>query len=397
MSDSHFETDSIRHDAAQPEQRPHTTPIYASSGFTFTSAEEARRIFSEEQQGYAYSRFSNPNTDEFQRKMARLERTQSAVATASGMSAIFASLAALLDQGDHVLATRALFGSTHQILSAILPRWGIEYTYLDLDDAEEWDSHVRDNTRMILLETPSNPGLELIDLEWVGNWADRHDLLLCVDNCFATPYLQQPAEYGADLIVHSATKFIDGQGRALGGVIAGKARFIEEIKFFVNHTGPSLSPFNAWLFSKSLETLSVRMDRHCKLALELAEYLDGREEVTAVRYPFLASHPQYELAQKQMKHGGGVVVFNLPGGYEQAIRFLDQLNMISISANLGDTRTIATHPASTTHSSLTPKEQEAVGITPGMIRIAVGLENFEDIRDDIEQALQQSTESASSD
>ena len=389
MSDQHFETDSIRGEDQTPQQPPHTTPIYATSSFTFQSADEARELFADRRQGHVYSRYSNPNTGEFEQKMARLEKSQAAVATASGMSAVFASLAALLDHGDHLLASRALFGSTHQILSTILPRWGINYSYLDVDKPDEWDQHVQDNTRLLLLETPSNPGLELIDLEWVGEWADNHNLILCVDNCFATPYLQQPAEYGADLIIHSATKFIDGQGRALGGVIAGKTRYIEEIRFFVRHTGPTLSPFNAWIFSKSLETLPVRMERHCQLAYQLAEELEQHPRIQWVRYPFLDSHPQSALARKQMKHGGGILVFNLEGGYSQASQFLDNLDMISLSANLGDTRTIATHPSSTTHSNLTQKEQEAVGITPGMIRVAVGLEHFDDIRKDIQHALDQ--------
>lgn len=240
---------------------------------------------------------------------------------------------------------------------------------------------------MLFLETPSNPGLDLIDLEWAGQLAEAHDLIMIVDNCFATPYLQKPMAYGADISLHSATKFIDGQGRGIGGVVVGKERYIDEISFFTRHSGPALSPFNAWMFSKSLETLPVRMERHCENALTLAAFLEEQSKVEWVKYPFLPSHPQYALAQKQMKKGGGVVSFNISGGYEAARQFLDKLHTLSLSANLGDTRTIATHPASTTHSKLTDEERAAVNITPGMVRIAVGLEAIEDIQEDIEQAF----------
>jgi len=387
VSNQKPETQAIRNQTNRTEQREHSTPLFMTSSFVFDSAEHARALFADEQEGNVYSRYSNPNTDEFASKMCELEGAEAGIATASGMSAIFSSLAGLLEQGDHVLACRSLFGSSHQILNCILPKWGIDFSYGDIDQPEKWESLINDNTRVLFVETPSNPGLDLIDLEWAGKLAEAHDLILIVDNCFATPYLQNPMEYGADLVLHSATKFIDGQGRGIGGVIVGKQRYIEEISFFTRHSGPAMSPFNAWMFSKSLETLPARMDRHCNNALELAEFLEDHPAVDWVKYPHLESHPQYELAKKQMKQGGGVVSFQINGGNKAAMQFLDNLNTLSLSANLGDSRTIATHPASTTHSSLTEEERNAVNITQGMMRIAVGLEAAEDIIADVDQAL----------
>lgn len=388
MPDNKSKTQVIRTQTSRTEQREHSTPLFMTSSFVFDSAEHARAMFASEVAGNIYSRYSNPNTDEFITKMCRMERAEAGVSTGSGMAAVYSSMAALLEQGDHVLACRSLFGSTHQILSSIFPKWGIEFSYVNIDRPETWRESIRDNTKVLFLETPSNPGLDLIDLEWACSLAKEHGLITIIDNCFATPYLQKPMDYGADIVVHSATKFIDGQGRGIGGVIVGKARYIEEIQFFTRHTGPALSPFNAWLFSKSLETLPVRMDRHSANALELAGFLESHAQAEWVKYPFLKSHPQYNLARKQMKNGGGVVTFNIRGGYEKAKDFLDNLSMLSLSANLGDTRTIATHPASTTHSKLTDQEREAVNITPGLIRIAVGLEAVEDIIRDVEQALE---------
>lgn len=383
-----FETEAIRTQTPTTDEREHSTPLYMTSSFTFDSAEHARALFAKEIEGNVYSRYSNPNTDEFINKMCKLEGADAGVATGSGMAAIFGCLAAMLEQGDHVLASRSLFGSSHQILSQILPKWGITFTYGDLNNTEEWESLIQENTKMLFLETPSNPGLDLIDLEWAGKLAKAHDLIFVVDNCFATPYLQRPIEFGADLVQHSATKFIDGQGRAIGGVILGSKKYMEEIEFFTRNTGPALSPFNAWLFSKSLETLPVRMERHCDNAETLAEFLGDHDAVNFVKYPHHKDHPQLELAKKQMKRGGGVVCFEIDGGYDRAKSFIDKINMLSRSANLGDTRTIVTHPASTTHSKLTDEEREAVGITPGLIRIAVGLESSGDIIADVEQALE---------
>lgn len=358
-----------------------------TSSFTFDSAEQARALFANEIEGNVYSRYSNPNTDEFIAKMCKLEGAEAGITTASGMAAVFGSLAGLLTQGDHILASRSLFGSSHQILSQILPRWGITFTYADTTDPESWEALVQPNTKMLFLETPSNPGLDLIDLKWAADFAKEHKLIMAVDNCFATPYLQTPISYGADLVQHSATKFIDGQGRAIGGVIVGSKKYMEEIQFFARHTGPALSPFNAWLFSKSLETLPVRMERHCDNAELLADFLGTRPKVNFVKYPHHKDHPQFELAKKQMKRGGGVVCFEIAGGFDSARQFIDKMQMMSRSANLGDTRTIVTHPASTTHSKLSEEERLAVGITPGLIRIAVGLEHSDDILTDVEQAL----------
>ncbi len=358
-----------------------------TSSFTFESAEQARALFADEMEGNIYTRFSNPNNDEFVEKLCHLEQTESGIATASGMAAMFSSMAGLLKSGDHVLASRSVFGSTHQLFTQVFPKWGIEHTYVDIHRPETWESQITPATKMIFAETPSNPGLDVIDLQWLGSLAEKHNLILNIDNCFATPFLQQPANFGAHLVTHSATKFIDGQGRSIGGAILGKAELVEEIRFFTRHTGPALSPFNGWLLSKSLETLPVRMEKHCESALKIAEYLEDHEELESVKYPFLPSHPQQALAKKQMRYGGALVTFVVAGGYDRAVKFLDHLNMLSLTANLGDTRTTVTHPASTTHSKLSEEERLRVGIKPGLIRISVGLENVNDILEDIVGAL----------
>ncbi|MCS7004582.1 MAG: aminotransferase class I/II-fold pyridoxal phosphate-dependent enzyme [Cytophagales bacterium] len=391
--DPHFETIAIRTQTEKSHNREHSVPIYMTSSFTFESAEQARALFADEIEGNIYTRFSNPNNDEFIEKMCLLEGTEDGVATASGMAAMFVSMAAFLQSGDHILASRALFGSTHQIITQILPRWGITYTYLDASSPmEEWERHIRPNTKMIFIETPSNPALEIIDIESLAKIANKYGVILNVDNCFATPYIQTPAKLGAHLVTHSATKFIDGQGRTIGGAILGSKELIQTVRFFARHTGPAMSPFNGWILSKSLETLAVRMERHSQNALLLAYRLQNHPEVNWVKYPFLHSFPQYELAKKQMKLGGGLVTFEIKGGIERGRKFLNSLKMLSITANLGDTRTIATHPASTTHSKLTDAERKAVGITDGLIRISVGLENSQDIISDIERAIEKSKE-----
>ena len=384
------ETRSIRIQAERSQNREHSVPLYLTSSFLFDDTEQGRALFAEEIEGDVYSRFSNPNTSEFIEKMCALENAEAGVAFASGMAAVFSGFGAILKSGDHIIASRSLFSSTHQLLTKILPKWGITHTYVDADKPENWEKAINQNSRMIFIETPSNPGLEIIDLEFLGKLKSKHNLILNVDNCFATPALQTPVDYGADLITHSATKFIDGQGRVLGGVIVGRSELILEIKFFARQTGPALSPFNAWILSKSLETLSVRMEKHSENALAIAKHLEGNPELDFVKYPFLSSHPQYELAKKQMKLGGGIITFSVKRGYEQAKKFIDSLQVASISANLGDTRTIVSHPASTTHSKLTEKERAAVGITPGLIRVSVGLENVNDIIEDITQALEKS-------
>lgn len=387
MTRRHFETEAIRNQDPRTPNREHSVPVYLTSSFVFDDAEQARALFADEIPGNIYTRFSNPNNTELVQKICRLEEAEDGLACASGMSGIFTTLGALLKSGDHVIASKALFGSTHQILNMILPKWGITTSYVDLRTPEKWADAVQPNTKLIFVETPSNPGLDLVDLEWLNAFSRDHKLISVVDNCFATPYLQQPLKYGLDLVTHSATKFIDGQGRAIGGLIAGRADLVKDIRFFARHTGPSLSPFNAWVFSKSLETLAVRMDRHCANAQRLAEWLETRPEVERVIYPFLESHPQMALARKQMKQGGGVVSFVIKGEIEAGRGFLNRLEMLSHTANLGDARTTATHPASTTHSKLSEADRLAVGIEPGLIRISAGLEHFDDIVADIEQAL----------
>lgn len=389
MSDeqAHFETLAIRTQTPISAEREHSVPLYLTSSFRFDDAEHARALFTEEVAGNVYSRYANPNTDEFVRKLCLLEGGEDGIATASGMSAVFTAIAARVSSGDHVLASRALFGSTHQIFTRILPKWGVSSDYADAADPSSWERLVRPSTKLIFIETPSNPGLELVDLRWLGDFAAARGIPLVVDNCFATPYLQRPLALGANVVTHSATKYIDGQGRALGGAIIGDASYIADCRFFARHTGPAMSAFNAWLLSKSLETLAVRMDRHCSNALALAQHFEPHPTLSAVRYPFLPSHPQHDLARAQMSQGGGIVVLELTGGLDAGRRFLDAVQMVSHSANLGDTRTIVTHPASTTHSRLTSAERAAVGITDGLIRVSVGLEHVADIIADLEQAL----------
>lgn len=388
----HFETQAIRTQAEKSAFREHSAPIYMTSSFSFEDAEQARALFNDEIEGNIYTRFSNPNCSEFIDKLCLLEGTEDGIATSSGMAAMFSSMAALLQKGDHVLASRSVFGSTHQLFTQVFPKWGIEHTYVDINEPEKWEQHIQKNTKMIFLETPSNPGLDLVDLEFVGKLAEAYNLILNVDNCFATPYLQQPAKYGAHLVTHSATKFIDGQGRTIAGAVLGSKELIQDVRFFGRHTGPSLSPFNAWILSKSLETLAVRMDKHCENALRLAQYLEGHKELEFVKYPFLNSHPQHELAKKQMLLGGGLITFCVKGGIDRGRKFLNNLRMVSFTANLGDTRTTVTHPASTTHSKLSTEELLDVGILPGLVRVSVGLENVNDILEDIEHALKRSKE-----
>jgi O-succinylhomoserine sulfhydrylase len=392
--DQHFETRAIRMQMPRKNMKEHSAPIYMTSSFVFDDAEDARALFAEERQGNIYSRYSNPNTDEFIAKLASLEGCDDGLALASGMSAMFVSMLAFLDAGDHLVASRSVFGSTHQIITSILPRWNIEYSYVDIisDEYREnprlaWERAIRPNTKMIFCETPSNPALDIIDLEMLGSVAREAGVLLNVDNCFATPYVQNPSDFGARLVGHSATKFIDGQGRAIGGALVGDEESIGRARFFARHSGPSMSPFNGWLLSKSLETLAVRMDRHCDNAETLAAALSGHPAVTAVKYPHHPAHPQYELAKKQMRRGGALVSLELKGGIDAGRRFLDSLQMVSLSANLGDSRTIATHPASTTHSKLSREDRMAVGISDGFVRISVGLEHAEDIVADIIRAL----------
>jgi O-succinylhomoserine sulfhydrylase len=386
--EQHPITKVIRTQTERTDEMEHSSPLFLTSSFCFDNAEDMRAAFADETDDNIYSRFSNPNVKEFTDRVCMLEGAETGYATASGMSAVFASFMALMKQGDHLLSCSSIFGSTHTVITKFLPRYGIEYSYVNANRPEEWEAAIKPNTKMIYLETPTNPGLDIIDLEIVSALAKKHNLLLNVDNCFATPVSQRPIDFGADLVVHSATKWIDGQGRVLGGVIVGKKELINDIYLFCRSTGPAMSPFNAWVLSKSLETLDVRMERHAANALKIAEALKGHPKISLLKYPFLESHPQYKIAKKQMRDGGGIVCFELKGGIETGRKFLDALQMLSLTANLGDTKSIASHPASTTHAKLTEEERQAVNITPGLIRISVGLEHPDDVLNDILQALE---------
>jgi O-succinylhomoserine sulfhydrylase len=382
----HPETLAIRTQHPTTANREHSVPLFLTSSFVFDDAEQARALFAEEIEGPVYSRYSNPNTDEFVRKLVALEGAEDGIATASGMSAVFTALASLVSAGDHIVAGRALFGSTHQLFTRVFPKWGASHSYVDGGDAEAFAAAITPATKLIFVETPSNPGLDLVDLAALGTLAQSRGIPLVVDNCFATPIITRPIEHGASLVLHSATKFIDGQGRTLGGAIIGSAALVAEARFLARHSGPALSPFNAWVLSKSLETLSLRIEKHSANALLLARWLESHPAVRRVRYPHLPSHPQFALAARQMRWGGGVLTLDV-GSYAAARAFIDGLRLCSHSPNLGDVRTIVTHPASTTHSKLSEEERQRVGITPGLIRISVGLEHADDIVADVDGAL----------
>lgn len=384
------ETNAVRIQTEKTWQMEHSTPLFLTSSFTYDNAEEMRATFADETDNNIYTRFSNPNVDEFVQKVCALEGAEAGYATASGMSAVFASFMALMNAGDHLISASSIFGSTHTVITKFLPKWGIQYSYFDINKPETVEALIKPNTKMIFVETPSNPGLEIVDMSLLAKIADKHNVILNVDNCFATPVLQRPIADGAHIVTHSATKWMDGQGRVLGGVVVGKKELIKEIYSFCRSTGPAMSPFNAWVLSKSLETLHIRMARHSESALALAKALEGNPHITWVKYPMLESHPQYAIAKKQMTGGGGIVCFELKGGLQSGTRFLDALKMLTLTANLGDSRSIASHPSSTTHAKLTDEERAKVGITPGLIRISVGLENVQDILEDILQALENS-------
>lgn len=381
------QTEAIRLQSKRSSYNEHSVPLYLTSSYLFEDAEDMRAQFAEEKEGEIYSRYANPNVQEFVDKMALLERAEKGWATASGMASVFTLFASLLSSGDHIVSARSVFGSTHKLFTEILPKWGITTTYVDFDDYDGFENAINAKTKILYLETPSNPGLDIIDLARIAEITKRKNILFAVDNCFATPLLQKPIVSGADISLHSATKYLDGQGRTLGGVILSSNEIIEKIKAFARHTGPALSPFNAWILSKSLETLDVRMERHCRNALQIAEKLESHPEVLKTIYPFLASHPQYEIAKKQMTAGGGIVTFEIKGGIEAGRNFLDKLKLFSLTANLGDTRSIATHPASTTHSKLTAEQRLEVGITDGLVRLSIGLEHIDDLWEDVLNAL----------
>ncbi len=382
------ETLAIRTQTERTGEKEHSTPLFLTSSFVYDSAEDMAAAFADDSlEVNIYSRFSNPSVDEFVKKVCLMEGAEDGIATATGMAAVFSSFMTFLSAGDHIVSASAVFGSTHAILTKYLPKWGIEFSYFDMNKPETIEGLIKKNTKLLYVETPSNPGLDIIDLKRVADICKKHNILFIVDNCFATPAVQQPIKYGADLVLHSATKFMDGQGRVLGGVVVGKKELIKQMYLFIRNTGPSMSPFNAWVLSKSLETLYVRMDKHASNALYIAKKLEAHPALSWVKYPLLESHPQYEIAKKQMTNGGGILTFELKTGLDGGRKFLNNLTWLSMTNNLGDSRTIASHPASTTHSKLTEEERQAVGITPGLIRLSVGLEHPDDIIEEILGAL----------
>ena len=383
-----LETKAIRTQMERSQFMEHSTPLHLTSSFVFEDAEEMRAAFAEEKERNIYSRFTNPNTSELVEKVADMEGAEDGVSFATGMGAVFGTFATLLNSGDHIVSARAVFGSTHTLFTKFLPKWNIETSYFNVEEIDTIEALIQPNTKIIYAESPTNPGVAILDLAYLGEVAKKNNLILVIDNCFATPYLQQPIKFGADIVIHSATKLIDGQGRVLGGVTVGRKELIREIYLFARNTGSALSPFNAWVLSKSMETLPVRVDRHCQTALTIAEFLEDHPKVNWVKYPFLKSHPQYALAKKQMSQGGSIIAFEVKGGLPAGQRFFDSIKLLSLSSNLGDSRTIVTHPASTTHSKLSLKDREAVGITDGMVRLSIGLEHPEDIQNDLAQALE---------
>lgn len=382
------ETLAVRAGQVRTQEHEHAEPIFTTSSYVFGSAAEAAARFKGELPGNIYSRFTNPTVRTFEQRLAAMEGGESCVATASGMSAILSTCLGLLQQGDHIVSSRAIFGTTVVLFDKYLSKAGIETSYVPLTDLDAWARAIRPNTRILFLETPSNPLTEVADIQALADLAHAHDCLLVVDNCFCTPVLQQPLKLGADIVIHSATKYIDGQGRCIGGAVVGDHKLVgEEVYGFLRTGGPSLSPFNAWVFLKGLETLNVRMKAHSDNAGELAEYLDQCGGVKRVFYPGLASHPQHDLATRQQVAYGGVLAFELEGGQEAAWKLIDNTRLLSITANLGDTKSTITHPATTTHGRLSDEQRLEAGITPGLVRIAVGLENVADIIADLERGL----------
>ncbi len=383
-----FETQAVRIQTERSQFSEHSTPLFLTSSFVFDDAEDMRASFAEEKQRNLYSRFSNPNTTEFVDKIVAMEGAEAGYAFATGMGAVFSTFAALLGAGDHIVSSRSVFGSTHSLFTKYLPKWNIETSYFKVNELDKVERLIQPNTKILYAESPTNPAVDILDLEALSQIAKKHNLLLVIDNCFATPYLQNPIKFGADLVIHSATKLIDGQGRVLGGVTVGKVELVKEIYLFSRNTGPAMSPFNAWVLSKSLETLAVRVDKHCENALKVAQFLEAHPAVNFVKYPFLPSHPQYEVAKKQMRLGGNIVAFEIKGGIEAGRKFLNKIKLCSLSANLGDSRTIVTHPASTTHSKLSEEDRLEVGITDGLVRSSIGLEFVDDVIEDLKQALE---------
>ncbi len=379
MKKNKFNTKAIREGYQITEQQEHSAAIFLTSSFTFDSAEQAARRFANEEEGNIYTRFTNPNVQAFEDRLASLEEAESCIATASGMSAIFATLMGLLKAGDHIVASRDMFGTTIVLLNTIVNKFDIEVTFVDLPDINSWKNSVQTNTKIFLLETPSNPLGEVVDLSLLSALSKECNILLAVDNCIMTPALQKPLNLGADLVIHSATKYIDGQGRCLAGAVAGSKEHIDEIRSFCRATGPTLSAFNAWVMLKGLETLSLRMKAHCENALKIAEWLQNQKFVQKVHYLGLQSHPHHSIAKTQQSGYGGIVSFEVKGGKKEAFRIINNTKMISITANLGDTKSTITHPATTTHNRLTEDERRKSNISDNLVRISAGLEDITDI------------------
>lgn len=383
-----FDTLAIRAGQVRTAEGEHSEPIFATSSYVFASAADAAARFSGEQAGNIYSRFTNPTVRTFEERLAALEGAECCVATASGMSAILSTCLALLKCGDHIVSSRSVFGSTTMLFTNYLAKLGIETSFVDLADINAWEAAMRPETRLLFLETPSNPLTEIADIQPLAELAHQHGSLLVVDNCFCTPALQQPIKLGADIVVHSATKFLDGQGRCVGGAVVGNKDIVGDKVFsFLRTAGPAMSPFNAWVFLKGLETLRLRMRAHSENALTLARWLEQQAAVKRVFYPGLESHPQHELASRQQSGFGGLLAFDLQGGKEAAWKLIDATRLISITANLGDMRSTITHPATTTHGRLTLEQREQTGITDGLLRIAVGLEDIEDLKTDLARGM----------
>lgn len=381
------ETVAVRAGSEHSQFHEHSEALFLTSSFTFDSAQQAAKRFIGEEPGNIYSRFTNPTVTMFEQRLAALEGAEQCVATASGMAAILSTCMGLLQAGDHLVASQSIFGSTVNMFNNVFKKFGVETTFVSATDPAQWQAAARPNTKLFFLETPSNPLTEISDIAAIAAFAKQCGALLAVDNCFCTPILQRPLEFGADIIIHSATKYIDGQGRVLGGAVLGSKKLMEPVYSFLRTAGPTMSAFNAWVFLKGLETLKLRMDAHSANALHLAQWLEKQPNVARVLYPSLPSHPQHALAMKQQKTGGGIVAFDVKGGRDAAWRVIDNTRMLSITANLGDTKTTITHPATTTHARISPEARAAAGISDGLIRIAVGLEAVLDIQNDLARGL----------
>jgi O-succinylhomoserine sulfhydrylase len=385
-----FASLAVRAGQERTSENEHAEPIFPTSSYVFDSAEQAAARFGGDEPGNIYSRFTNPTVRTFEQRLAALEGGEACVATSSGMSAILSTFMALCEAGDHVVVSRSVFGTTSVLFNKYLKKFGFEIDFVTLTDIESWKSAIKPNTKALFLETPSNPLNDIADMEALSTLAKQHDCLLIVDNCFCTPALQQPLKHGADIVIHSATKYLDGQGRCIGGAVVGDAKLVgEEVYGFLRTAGPSMSPFNAWTFLKGLETLQLRMNAHSASALELATWLEQQPAIDKVFYGGLPSHPQHELAKKQQSAFGGIIAFEVKGGQEAAWRVINSTKMLSITANLGDTKTTITHPATTTHGRLSDDDKKQAGITPGLIRISVGLEDINDIKRDLASGLNQ--------